>query len=466
MTAQLFGSRTRDGAARAFDRPLPVSRRTLRARAYLVLALVDSLMIGLGVAGANALRFGAIDHHQGWTLFVVLMPLTLATAINSRAYQATALGNWREGVGALLAAFYLAIATILFVSFYLKTSTDISRIMLTSVLLLSTVLLPLGRAAVGQWTDAVFAGVPMGRVLIVDGLEIACPPGVTQVDAAAVGLSPIVIEPILLDRLARILHDADEAVVAATVERREAWALALKGVNIRGEIVVPELDALGGVSATRFAGVMTMLVSTGPLRVRDQITKRLLDVALAGIALIFLAPLLATVALAIKLDSPGKVFFRQQRVGYKNRLFDVFKFRSMHSDDCDSDGTRSTARGDDRVTRVGRLIRATSIDELPQLINILHGEMSFVGPRPHALGSLAGDQLFWEVDPRYLDRHACKPGLTGLAQIRGFRGATHRREDLVKRLHADLEYLNGWSVLRDLSILLATVRVMVHRNAF
>ena len=92
--------------------------------------------------------------------------------------------------------------------------------------------------------------------------------------------------------------------------------------------------------------------------------------------------------------------------------------------------------------------------------------MSFVGPRPHALGSLAGDQLFWEVDPRYLDRHACKPGLTGLAQIRGFRGATHRREDLVKRLHADLEYLNGWSVLRDLSILLATVRVMVHRNAF
>ena len=118
------------------------------------------------------------------------------------------------------------------------------------------------------------------------------------------------------------------------------------------------------------------------------------------------------------------------------------------------------------MTRVGRFIRATSIDELPQLFNVLRGEMSLVGPRPHALGSLAGNELFWEVDERYWHRHACKPGLTGLAQVRGFRGATRERIDLANRLYADLEYLNGWTIWRDISILITTFRVIIHRNAY
>ena len=126
----------------------------------------------------------------------------------------------------------------------------------------------------------------------------------------------------------------------------------------------------------------------------------------------------------------------------------------------------AAVRTDDRITRVGRVIRATSVDELPQLLNVLLGSMSIVGPRPHALGSLAGQQLFWEVDERYWHRHALKPGITGLAQVRGFRGATHRRDDLTQRLQADLEYILGWSVWRDFGILVSTVRVVVHRNAF
>ena len=126
----------------------------------------------------------------------------------------------------------------------------------------------------------------------------------------------------------------------------------------------------------------------------------------------------------------------------------------------------STSRDDDRVTRVGRLIRRTSIDELPQLINVLKGEMAIVGPRPHALGSQAGDKLFWEVDGRYWERHALKPGLTGLAQVRGLRGATDREEDLSARLEADLEYLDGWSLWRDLRIVFSTIRVLSHDRAF
>nr|WP_253072612.1 sugar transferase [Sphingomonas sp. H160509] len=171
-------------------------------------------------------------------------------------------------------------------------------------------------------------------------------------------------------------------------------------------------------------------------------------------------------ALVIKCDSRGPIFFRQQRVGRGNALFEVFKFRSMRVEQSDASGTVSASRDDVRITRVGRVIRATSIDELPQLLNVLFGSMSIVGPRPHALGSLAGQQLFWEVDERYWHRHALKPGITGLAQVRGFRGATHERSDLTRRLQADLEYIIGWSVLRDFAILISTVRVVVHRNAF
>jgi lipopolysaccharide/colanic/teichoic acid biosynthesis glycosyltransferase len=223
---------------------------------------------------------------------------------------------------------------------------------------------------------------------------------------------------------------------------------------------------VGVIGARQFAGIPTMLIASGSMRRRDAVLKRMLDLALVLPTLIFLAPLLVLTALAVRLDSPGPVLFMQQRVGRGNRLFNVLKFRSMHTSLCDHAGNVSVSRLDKRITRIGRFIRGTSIDELPQLLNILRGEMSFVGPRPHAIGSLAGDALFWEVDHRYHHRHACKPGLTGLAQVRGFRGATHRREDLINRLHADLEYTNGWSVWRDLSILLATVKVVVHRNAY
>jgi lipopolysaccharide/colanic/teichoic acid biosynthesis glycosyltransferase len=142
------------------------------------------------------------------------------------------------------------------------------------------------------------------------------------------------------------------------------------------------------------------------------------------------------------------------------------KFRSMTENKVGKDGGQSASKDDKRVTRIGKFIRSTSIDELPQLFNVLRGDMSLVGPRPHATGSLAGDKLFWEVDARYWQRHALKPGLTGLAQIRGLRGATDREEDLSGRLNADLEYLAGWSLWRDMWIIMATFRVLVHDKAY
>ena len=198
----------------------------------------------------------------------------------------------------------------------------------------------------------------------------------------------------------------------------------------------------------------------------NRVQKRVLDLFAATTALILLSPLLLAVAAAIKLDTPGPIFFRQWRVGQGNRQFRIFKFRSMRQDSSDADGTQSAGRQDNRVTGIGRLIRKTSIDELPQLFNVLRGEMSMVGPRPHALGSTAGDELFWHASRQYWLRHALKPGITGLAQIRGYRGATEKVEDLDLRVRCDLEYLSNWSLWSDVMILIKTLRVVVHKNAY
>jgi len=162
----------------------------------------------------------------------------------------------------------------------------------------------------------------------------------------------------------------------------------------------------------------------------------------------------------------GPILFVQERMGRNNTTYRCYKFRSMYVDQLDGKGVASTARGDCRITRVGRFLRLTSIDELPQLFNVLAGDMSLVGPRPHALGSRAEGSLFWDLVPDYWSRHSMKPGVTGLAQVRGLRGATHSREDIEHRVAADLEYINGWSLWLDIKILAKTPLVVIHRNAY
>ena len=253
---------------------------------------------------------------------------------------------------------------------------------------------------------------------------------------------------------------------ANRTDRQAAWSLLLKGSGISGEFVMHQSHMAGAIGISTFQNYDTMVVSRGALSLSNQIKKRAFDLVLTIPVLIFLAPLLLAVAIAIRVESSGGVFFFQRRVGQGNRPFHIIKFRSMRTEMSDGAGSQSTARDDQRITGVGRFIRKTSIDELPQLINVLRGDMSLVGPRPHALGSLAGDQLFWEVNEEYWVRHALKPGITGLAQVRGFRGATHHRQDLEDRLQSDLEYLSGWRLWRDVTILLGTARVLLHHNAY
>ncbi len=180
------------------------------------------------------------------------------------------------------------------------------------------------------------------------------------------------------------------------------------------------------------------------------------DKLLASLALIGLSPLMAMTALAIKLDSRGPVLFRQKRYGFNNELIEIFKFRSMHVESSDPDAVRLVTRDDKRVTRVGRFIRKWSIDELPQLFNVLNGTLSLVGPRPHAREAKARDRLYAEVVDGYFARHRVKPGITGWAQINGWRGETDTEEKLSRRVDHDLYYIENWSMMLDLFIIAAT----------
>jgi len=211
-----------------------------------------------------------------------------------------------------------------------------------------------------------------------------------------------------------------------------------------------------GARAAALGPAPLFLLSERPLKGWTKYTKVALDQAAALLLLILLAPLIAIIAAAIKLDSPGPVLFRQLRVGYNGQLFWILKFRSMYHHEADRLAKQQTVFADPRVTRVGRLIRRLSIDELPQLINVLRGDMSLVGPRPHAPGTSVGGQRVHQLLDDYDCRHRVRPGITGLAQVRGYRGGLHTVLQASDRLESDLEYIRRASFWLDLNILFLT----------
>lgn len=188
----------------------------------------------------------------------------------------------------------------------------------------------------------------------------------------------------------------------------------------------------------------------------QKLIKRVFDIVFSLVALIVLLPLWVVIAVWIWMSSPGGVFFRQRRTGLHGRDFDLLKFRSMYINR-DADVQQST-KGDPRITRVGKLLRKSSLDEVPQLLNVLRGDMSIIGPRPHML---AHTDYYSRLIPDYMRRHEMRPGLTGYAQILGYRGATPRLEDMERRVRADIEYVDKFSLWLDLKIFATTIWKML-----
>jgi Undecaprenyl-phosphate glucose phosphotransferase len=210
-----------------------------------------------------------------------------------------------------------------------------------------------------------------------------------------------------------------------------------------------------------------VLMEERPLKDWRAARKSAFDIVIGSMMLVVLSPLLALIALAIRLDSPGPILFRQPRLGFNNRLFTCYKFRSMHHGMTDLLGDRQATRGDARITRLGKWLRALSLDELPQLLNVLKGDMSLVGPRPHPPNTKAEDKLFTDVVAKYAFRHRVKPGITGWAQVNGWRGETRTLDQIENRVACDLAYIENWSIWFDIRIMVLTVtREIFSHHAF
>jgi Undecaprenyl-phosphate glucose phosphotransferase len=270
--------------------------------------------------------------------------------------------------------------------------------------------------------------------------------------------------PVIPDRahmMTLIRQDAvDEIIIAlpwSQAHRVQALTMLLATTPVRIRLA-PDLAGLyfADRRVTMRAGVPMLTLFDRPISGWSHVLKLIEDRAIALAALAFVAPLMIAIAIAIKLDSRGPVLFKQRRSGFNDRPIEVWKFRTMHTQRADANVILQATRHDPRVTRVGRFLRKSSLDELPQLFNVLKGDMSIVGPRPHAMATKAEGRLFQDAVDRYAARHRVSPGITGWAQVNGWRGETDTIDKIQKRVEFDLYYIDNWSVWFDLYIVLRT----------
>lgn len=263
-------------------------------------------------------------------------------------------------------------------------------------------------------------------------------------------------------------RNVDEVWIAYSLEGRTYLTSTLEQLNqctaaIR---IVPDLLSveLSNAVPSEVAGVSMLDLNRTPITGLNRVVKDIEDRLLAGLGLLLSAPLMIVIALVIKISSPGPVFFRQGRHGLRGERFEILKFRTMHAHDEAEGHVTQATRDDERIFPFGRLLRRTSLDELPQLLNVLNGQMSLVGPRPHAE---AHNRYYQTIIERYMWRHAVKPGITGWAQVHGLRGGTETVEKMEQRLEYDLYYIQNWSIWLDLEILLLTLfRGVINPNAY
>ncbi len=443
------------------------NRAAIRRKIAFALVAGDFTSIVAAFVIAALFRTGDYGFESVRDFLFVLVPLYLVFSIYNNAHHPELSENYLASIRRGLSALAMATVALALILFFFKVSANYSRLVFGLGCFLAAAMISISRLIVVNRRRASGMDNLYANLSIFDGVRQNKAAGLSGVNAKAMGIIPDLTDAAAIARLGKLAEGMDRIVVHCAPDRRQDWAAALKTLDVPCEIVMPELDAMGALSLrTDPYGRASLLLNSGHLNWNQRIGKRIFDLVVSVILITLSAPLFLIVAIAIKIDSPGPVFFRQDRIGLGNRVFKIWKFRSMRTEASDFSGAVSTARSDNRVTRVGDFLRRTSIDEIPQLLNVVRGSMSLVGPRPHASSSRAEEMLFWDIDERYWYRHTVKPGLTGLAQIRGFRGSTLVKSDLINRLRADLEYVVNWSLLGDVRILISTASVLVHRNAF
>ncbi|WP_231638816.1 exopolysaccharide biosynthesis polyprenyl glycosylphosphotransferase [Aurantiacibacter marinus] len=437
---------------------------------YLFLVALDAAILLSVFYAVSAVYFGTFTElarlESGMLSAYVNLPLYLTVAMYSGTYSRSGLTDWQLSAMKAIVALFVSAALLSLFAFFIKINAELSRLVFVLAMMISATIMVAARVMMAKAIVRHWGPSAINRLVILAGGPEFKLPHSYHVDAEVHGLIPDFNDPQALDRLSKYLRNMDEVIVSCQEGDRPAWSQVLKGTGIHGEVTHQLSREIGAIGVVHHddVGVSALKVSARQLGLRARATKRIFDLAVAGGALLFLSPIMLITALLIKLEDGGPLFFVQRRMGRGNEFFDILKFRSMRGSD--ANGERSATLDDDRITRIGRFIRRTSIDELPQLINVLIGDMSMVGPRPHALGSKAGSKLFWQVDHKYWQRHGLRPGITGLAQIRGHRGATDTEDHLTDRLLADLEYVEGWRLWRDIGILISTLRVLTHNRAF
>jgi Undecaprenyl-phosphate glucose phosphotransferase len=456
-----------------------------------VLALTDSVFIvASSLAGSGAYQFfanhdsGPSDLALGAGIIAALFYVLIGQSVGFYDLRAVFLakrdnkqifGQWAL-VGLLL--------TLL--AFLMKVGAGFSRGSIICFASLALVLLLISRSLAKRWVrDAVADGQVQGRRVVLLGSreelaaisasELLQRYGLSEVDRVAFAidskknLAMGAPESASLEDAVTVAREccADEIVLAlpwSDTRKIELVRDRLRASPLPIELLPDRrIRSLVENPSFKIKKSLSIEVQRGPLTSLEQFSKRCIDIAGAAIALIALSPLMLLSAAAIKLDSAGPVLFRQRRNGFNTQQFVIFKFRTMSVME-DGFDVQQARRIDPRVTPIGRILRKTSIDELPQLFNVLLGDMSLVGPRPHAL---AHDNHFGNLLSDYAFRHHVKPGITGWAQVNGYRGETARVEQMQGRVDCDLWYINNWSLALDFKILALTCfELLRRRNAY
>ncbi len=430
------------------------------------LVFSDFVALIISFVSGHLIVYGFERFQNTMIILSVCIPMVFLFGLNSVSYSAKVGVHTRKSIYRGVTSVLLFFFTFALLAFIFKIGIQFSRAQLLIGITSSIGLVSLFRYVIARYYALTASHYLFSDLhIFADNLK----PKNTKLlslDATKAGVAPNITDPAAVNRLSLAANGMDSIIVHCGTETREKWAQVLKTLDVPSEIVIPELDVLNPLEIRVRDGHTSIVLTDGRLSWEQEFLKRVFDLAIVIPALPLVLPLFFVVALAIIMDSRGPVFFRQQRIGIGNRSFRIWKFRSMKSDLADATASKLTERNDPRVTRVGAFIRRTSIDELPQIFNVLVGQMSLVGPRPHAPLAKAGPLLYWEVDHTYWERHVVKPGITGLAQVRGFRGNTFAEGHLQDRLDSDLEYVANWSLLLDAKILISTVAMPFSKNAF